>query len=207
MATIYFEGYMGTTPDWTDLDTNTLVFCSSLTDLATAITVAEFQDGTHAGTNDPGTDACGTNHMNNVKYVDSTHFILNGGSSEVLNDTNLTQNECTLRIHFNHGSAVAVTGARLYCYDGTTTTTPGIGVDMAAFQQGESESAWTVINDDTVAGAFTNGSIGGDNTGERLDLADSGSSQDHYWYCAISVSPETVGDKASVDLGVTLTYS
>jgi hypothetical protein len=200
MATITFEGYMGATPDWTDLAANTLVFCSSLTDLATAITVAEWQDGTHAGSDDPGTDQCGANHMNNVKYVDDTHFILNGGSSEVINDTNLTQNECTLRIHFNHGSAVAVTGARLYCYDGTTTTDPGVDMEMYAFEQGQSATSWTEIND-------YSGSIGGDNVGERLDLADSASSQDHYWYVAISVSPESVGDKASVDLGVTLTYS
>ena len=42
---------------------------------------------------------------------------------------------------------------------------------------------------------------------ERLDLADSGSATDHYWYIALSASPESVGAKTSFDFGATLTYS
>ena len=200
MATITFEAYIGAGPGWADIGANTVVFCSSLTDLATAITVAAYQDGTHIGNGTPGTDQCGANHANNVKYVDSTHFILNGGSSEVLNDTNLVANECTLRLHFNHGSAVAVTGARFYCYDGSTVTTRATGLDVQAFEQGVSATAWTTINDDS-------GGTGGDNTDERLDLADSGSATDHYWYVAVSVSPETVGAKSAFSFGLALTYS
>jgi len=200
MATITFEGFMGTTPSWTDLGANTLVFSSSLTDLTAAITVSSYQDGTHAGNGDPGTDQCGTNHMNNVKYVDSTHFILNGGSSEVLNDTNLGNDECTLRLHFNHTSAVAVTGARAYIYKPSVgVTTKADNVTVQAFERGQTDTAWSLIND--------TGTTGGDNTGERLDLADSSSSADHYWYVALSITPATVGGHADVDLGLALTYS
>lgn len=200
MATITFEGFMGAGPAWADLGANTLVFSGSLTDLTAPITVAAWQDGTHAGSGSPGTDQCGANHMNNVKWVDSTHFILNGGSSEVLNDTNLTANECTLRVHFNHTSAVAVSGVRFYIYDGTTVTTEGVGVEVNAFERGVSATTWTLINDDS-------GNIGGDNSGERLLLADSASAQDHYWYIALSISPESVGAKGDVEAGVVLTYS
>ncbi len=200
MATITFEGYMGAGPGWADLGANTLIFSGSLTDLATAINVAAWQDGTHAGNGDPGTDQCGTNHMNNVKWVDSTHFILNGGSSTVLNDTNLPANSCTMRLHFNHTSAVAVSGARLFCFDGAVDANEAVGVEVNGWERGESATTWSLINDDS-------GNIGGDNTGERLDLADSASATDHYWYIALSASPESVGAKTSFDLKMVLTYS
>jgi len=86
---------MGAGPAWADLGANTLVFSSSLTDLATSITVSSYQDGTHAGNGDPGTDQCGANHMNNVKYLTSGTMSVNGGGSESIDDTNLTANECT----------------------------------------------------------------------------------------------------------------
>jgi hypothetical protein len=200
MATITFEGYMGAGPAWADLGANTLVFSGSPTDLTTPITVAAWQDGTHAGSGDPGTDQCGANHMNNVKFISSGSMSVNAGGIEAINDTNLTEAECTLRLHFNHTSSVAVTGARLYVYDGAVAANEGVGVEVYAFERGQSDTAWSLINDDS-------GNIGGDNTGERLELADSASAQDHYWYLALSISPESVGAKASVDLGFTLTYS
>lgn len=203
MATITFEGYMGAGPAWTDLAANTLVFSGSLSDLTAAITVAQYQDGTHAGNGDPGTDQCGANHMNNVKFMGQTtsgSFALNGGATEGLNDTNLAANECTLRLHFNHTSSVAVSGARFYCFDGSVVTNEAVGVDVYAFERGRGANTWFVLNDDS-------GDIGGDNTNERLLLADSASAQDHYWYIALSASPESVGAKASFDFGLTLTYS
>lgn len=200
MATITFEGYMGSGPSWTDLGSNTLVFSSSLTDLTAAITVNEYNDGTHAGSGDPGTDQCGTNHMNNVKFLTTTTMSVNGGASEAINDTNLTQTECTLRLHFNHSSAVAVTNARLYMYKPSVgTTTKADDITCYAFERGVSATQWTLIND--------TGTTGGDNSGERLNLADSASATDHYWYVAISVSPAAVGSHTDVDLGMALTYS
>lgn len=132
---------------------------------------------------------------------------MNGGGTETLNDTNLTSQECTLRIRFTDASSVQTTNARFYAYDGTTTTTEAVGVDVVAFEQGVTATTWTVINDDTVAGALTNGSIGGDNAGERLGLADQTTATDHTYYIAISVSPESVGGKTSFDFGIALTYS
>src|SRR3990167_3126540 len=199
MAVITFEGYMGAGPAWADLAANTLVFSSSLTDLATAITVAAYQDGTHAGNGDPGTDQCGANHMNNVKYLTGGTMSVNGAGSEAIDDTNLTANECSLRLHFNHGVAVAVTLAKFYCFDGVTPTTVATGVTVYGFERGVTATAWTQIND----GA----SVGGNNAGERLDLANSGSAADHYWYLALSASPNSVGAKTAFDFGATLVYS
>jgi hypothetical protein len=199
MATFTWNIYSNT-PAWNTIGANTLVFSGSDTDLSEAVTVAAWQDGTHGGDGDPGSDTCGgANHSNNVKYISSTQFD-SGGGTETLNDTNLTQDECTLRIDFTHGSAVVITNARLYAYDGTTVTTEATGVEVQAFEQGEGDTAWTEINDDS-------DNTGGDNTGERLDLTDSASETEHTWYVALSASPESVGGKTDFDFGVALTYS
>ena len=200
MATITFEGYMGSGPGWADLGANTLVFSGSLTDLTTAITVATFQNGTHVGSGDPGTDQCGANHMNNVKHVASGTMSVNGGGTENIDDAGLAAAECSLRIHFNHTSSVAVSGVRFYAYDGSNVLNEAVGVDIYAFERGVAATSWTLLNDDS-------GNVGGDNAGEYMSLADSGAATDHYCYLAVSISPESVGAKSSVDLGVTLTYS
>lgn len=200
MATFTWYGYMGAGPGWVDLSTNKVVFCSSLTDLDTAITVGEYNDGTHAGDGSPGTDQCGANHMNNVKYIDANNMSVNGGGNEAINDTNLGETECTLRINFSHGASVVLSNIRLYMFNGTTTTTYAPNLDAFAFVRGESDTAWTQINN---GGAGT----GGDNSGERYDIADRSTNTSHDFYVAISVSPETVGAKSTNDIGISLTYS
>ena len=104
MATITFEGYMGAGPGWASLGANTVVFSGSLTDLTATIATTDWNNGTHAGSDDPGTDQCGANHMNNVKYLSSSTMSVNGGASENINDTNLAETECTLRIHLNNAT-------------------------------------------------------------------------------------------------------
>jgi hypothetical protein len=138
--------------------------------------------------------------MNNVMYTSGSSMSVNGAGSEAIIDANLAAIECSLRIHFNHTSSVAVSGVRIYAYDGSVVTNEAVGVDMYVFERGVAASAWTLLNDDS-------GNIGGDNAGEFKSLADSAAAQDHYWYLALSISPESVGAKASVDMGVALTYS
>lgn len=200
MATITFEYYGSTGPAWTDIGANTLVF-SGTGGLATAITVGQFNDETHIGNGDPGTDQCGANHCNNNKYLTGTTIDINGGGSQALNDTNLTANECTLRLHFNHGSSVSATNARFYAFDpGAAVTDEALNCDVYAFEQGIAATTWTQINDDS-------GNTGGDNAGQRLDLANKGPGTDLYWYVAVSLSPEVVGNINAVDFGFALTYS
>lgn len=197
MATFTWEVYANT-PAWFDIAANTVVF-AGLGGLATPITVGSWQDETHLGNGDPGTDQCGTNHVPNVKYVSGTQFD-SGSGTETLNDTNLTATECTLRVRFTDGSSVAISSARFYAFDSTTETVEAIGIEAYAFEQGVGATAWTQIGDDS-------GNIGGDNSGERLDLGDQGAATDHTFFIAISARPETVGAKTAFDFGIALTYS
>lgn len=200
MATFTWFAYIGAGPAFADIAANTVVFSSSLTDLATNITVASFQDGTHLGNGDPGTDQCGANHANNVKYLTSGTMSVNGAGSENITDANLATTECTLRVHFTDAASVATSSARFYSYDGTTTTTEAVGVDAYAFERGVAATAWTQINDDS-------GNIGGDNTSERLAVTNQAAATEHTFYFAVSASPESVGGKTQFDLGLALTYS
>lgn len=204
MAVFTWYGYYGTGGgrSWTDVGANTVCFSGSGTDISEPITVAAWQDGTHIGADDPGADQCtGADHNNNVKFISSTEFSLNGGGSETLNDTNLLATECTLRIDFTDGSSVATSSARFYSYDGATVTTEAVGVEAYAYEQGVAEAGgWTFINDDST-------SFGGDNSGERLDLSDQSTATEHTFYIAVTVSPESVGAKTDFDFGVALTYS
>lgn len=198
MATFNWEVYADT-PAWMDVSTNTIVFSGSNTDLSEPITVGTWNDGSHLGSGDPGTDQCGTNHMPNVKYVSGTQFDKGGGTTS-LNDTNLVATECTLRVKFTDASSVAISNARFYAFDGTTETNEAVGIEAYAFEQGVSATTWTQINDDS-------GAIGGDNSGERLSLSDQSAGTEHYFYIAVSARPESVGAKTQFDLGIALTYS
>jgi len=199
MATFTWEVYSNT-PGWHDVGANTVVFTGSATDITTPVTVGEWNTGTHVGNGDPGTDQCGTNHVPNVKYISATQFD-SGSGTEALNDTNLGQNECTIRCKFADAASVQTSSARFYTFDGSTATAEAIGVHAYAFERGVGASAWTQVNDDS-------GNIGGDNTGERLGLSDHGTpATEHYFYLAVSAQPESVGAKTQFDFGLALTYS
>jgi hypothetical protein len=201
MATFTWEVYAGT-PAWFDVSANTYVFSGSGTDLTEPITVGSWNVGAHLGNGDPGTDQClpaGTSHVPRVTYVGANNFD-NGSGSQALNDTNLTANECSLRILFTDGSSVATSNGRFYCFDGTTVTNPAVDIEAFAFEQGVTATAWTEVND-------YSGSTGGDNSGERLPLTDQSLDTEHTFYIAISARPESVGSKTEFDFGVALTYS
>lgn len=198
MATFTWYYYGGATPSWVSF-TNTIVFASSTTDLTQPITVGSYNDGTHIGNGDPGTDQCGTNHCRNVKYISSTQFD-SGGGTETLNNTNLAATECTLEIVFSDASSVSITNARVYAYNSTTTTTRATGVTMYAFEAQVAASTWKKVNDD-------GGAIGGDNASDHLDLVDQGAATSHTYYVALSISPQSVGGKPDVEVGIALTYS
>ena len=70
MATFTWLFYSNT-PAWHDISSNTVVFSGS-GGISTPITVGNWQDETHLGSGDPGTDQCGTTHGNNVQYITGT---------------------------------------------------------------------------------------------------------------------------------------
>ena len=198
MATFTWEVYADT-PAWMGVSANTYVLSGSATDLTEPITVGNWNIGAHLGNGDPGTDQCGTNHVPVVSYISGTQFD-DGGGTETLNDTNLVQTECSLRIEFTDGSSVATSNGRFYCFDGSTVTDPAVDIECYAFEQGVGESDWILVND-------YSGSTGGDNSGERLGLTDQGGATEHTFYIAVSARPESVGGKTEFDFGVALTYS
>jgi hypothetical protein len=203
MATTTFEFNNNTTgsPSWTDIGANTIVFSGSQTDLTTTISTTAWNEGTHIGTDDPGTDACDTgpnaSHNNNVKFVASGTCQINSGGTENLNDTNLTEGECTFRFHLVNGSAVATQNSFAYTFDGSVTTNEAVAIEAHLFERGVTATAWTQVNDDSA-------NIGGNNSGERLDLGEKSSATDHTWYFAMSARGESAGAKNLFDIGVAL---
>lgn len=199
MAQFDWEVYSDT-PNWKPVSSSTIVFSGSLTNLATPITVGSWNGGTHLGSGDPGTDACGTNHVPNIEYVSDTQFKKDGGATETISNANLAQTDCTLRVKFTDAVAITITNGRFYAFDGSVVTNHAVGIEAYAVEAQVAASSWTEINDDT-------GDIGGDNTGEVLLLSDQGSNTEHYWYIAVSARPQSVGAKTQFDLGIALTYS
>jgi len=198
MAAFNWETYRDT-PGWKDVSTGTFVFSGSASDHTIPVTVGEWQSGTHITDGDPGNDSCGANHSRNVKYVSGTQFD-SGGGTETLNTTNMADTECTLRVKFTDASQVATSSARFYTFDGSVVGNRAVGLHAYAFERISGLSGWTLVNDDT-------GGTGGDNSGQRLSLADQAATTDHYFYVGISSTPESVGAKTSFDLGLALTYS
>jgi hypothetical protein len=161
------------------------------------VEVGAWQDDTHVVSGTPGSDVCTNPHAPNVKYVDSTHFD-GGGGSEVLNDTNLAATECSLRWHFSHGSAISMKSCEVFAYDGSVEANPAPNVEIQIFERGVSASAWTELNDYSAG-------VGG--SGDTFALQDqAGAATDHYYYLAVSWSPETVGSKTGAKLKITGSY-
>lgn len=214
MATLTFESWNGT-PSWNAIS-YTLVFSGSPSNLATFIGAGTFNFGTHLGDSQPGNDQCGTNHMINTMLVDSTHVSINGGTSIALNDANLassgTASNVPLRLHFNDSNGYSVQNGRIYSYDGTLTTNLAPGVDAAIYCVGNGSSQWFTLNSATTTGpnvaamGFTTAGIGGDNSGSQYFLFNQAAAADHYYYLAVSVSPETAGGKGSFALGSYIEY-
>jgi len=194
MATWTFEVYYDTAgvPAWTDTGANNVAFAGS-GGYDDTVEVAAWQDGTHVVDGTPGSDICTNPHAPNVKYVDATHFD-SGGGSEVISDANLAATECTARWHFSHGSAISMQNCEIFAYDGTVEANPAPGVEIQIFERGVAAAAWTELNDASAP-------VGG--SGSAFALADqAGAATDHYFYLALSWSPESVGAKTGAKLKI-----
>lgn len=135
---------------------------------------------------------------------------VNGGATEDIDDTNLADDECTFRLHFNDAAEYSLQNVKLYAYDGDDINNPAVGVDAAVYVKGEAMSGWYTLNSDsdegpTVAGMdFETDDIGG--YGSGLELGDRAAEADHFFYVALSVAPETSGGKSSFAIGCYLEY-
>lgn len=172
---------------WQNFSAGNLVGFYGTTTFGDQISVGQYQDGMHLRTSsDTNTDACASPHLSNIKYLGTSLCSISGGSST--NVTNISQTDC-IRILFTDGSnAISTENAKFYAYDGTTESAPPTSITMKALEQGD--SVWS-----TIAGS-----------GTYLGLADQASAINHYFYIALSASPNTSGDKTAFAFKVELDY-
>lgn len=180
---------------WTGQDTNGTTTVCGATDkfgfygaaFNTAVEVSAYQTTTHVE-NVSNVEQCATYHINNTKYVDSTHVIINGAASAELAANVPTNAQCPLKLTFADAASVATSAATFWAYDGSTASEVPTGV---TFQCGEkSDTTWT--NAEGSAAALT--------------LTNQGAATSHDFYIFMSASPESVGVKTAFALEIQLTY-
>lgn len=152
-----------------------------------AITVSSYQDSTHTE-NSTGTHLCTTVHIHNVKYVDSTHYILDGGASTLLAAGAPTTAQASLLLNFANASSVATSSAKFWAYDGTTDTAVPTNVTVQIAEQ--ANTTWTAASGRAAA----------------CTLAAQSAATSHNFYINISVSPTAVGDLTAFAFKAELTY-
>jgi len=152
------------------------------------VVVGSYQDTTHISDN-TDTHRCTTNHVHNVKYIDSTHMSLDGAASALL--STLTTANSPLKFNFSDPSSVATQSGFFYVYAGSDgTSTSGIATVQAA--QGGTTSTWV-----SAGTGVTSGSLG---------LADQTAATSHDFFIAMSVTPASTGAKTTMTSKITLTY-
>ncbi len=157
-----------------------------------AIVVDAYNTTTHVESSVGADDSSG-NTPNNNKFISQA----GGGAGDSQADWGdgtedidaILDAECSLKINFAHGSAVALTNVLLYAYDGATDATAPTGMDIRVAESGDTN--------------FTEA----EGSGSALALGDSGSSTSHDFFIIISASPTSVGDKTGNMLKMTLTYT
>lgn len=201
MATIAFQRNSGTvsSPTWVDISqSHRIAFTGSATQHNAPLSVGAFNIGTHIVDGLPGNDVCtsGPNngHNNNNQYVSSGQISINGGSAVALNDTNLAEGACTVRIRLTHDQSVQTQNSFFYAFNGSNHSSPAVNVVAYAFERGVGANQWTKINDYP--------SVGGNNSGSRLDIGDKSSGTEHLWYLALSATGQQAGTQSQFAFGI-----
>jgi hypothetical protein len=153
------------------------------------VVVGSYQDSTHVSNSDD-VHQCSANHVHNTKYVDDSHYILDGGSSTAFDVTHPTTSQCGLKFTFTDASSVSTSGGKFYVYDGITETSSMAGVHFQAFQaDGTIVPAWVDAN----------------GSGSALSLANQTAATSHDFYIGTSVSPTSSGAKSG-KIKIVVTY-
>jgi hypothetical protein len=185
MATYTFtlQGTSPTTIDATDL----IQFAGAA--FGNALFVGNYNDTTHVETA-AGANKSSGNTPHNTKFVDATHFILDGGASTLLTTLVPTTAQCPLKINFSHGVAVTITNHIIYAYNGATTTVAPTEVTFKIAEQGD--TSWSTAG----------GSGAAMTVNDHLSANTS-----HDFYFLISASPTAVGLKTAFVIRDELIYS
>lgn len=165
----------------------------------TNVVVGSYQDSTHIS-NNTDTHTCTTNHVHNTKYVDATHYILDGGGSTLIAaGTAPTTAQAGLKFNFSDAASVVTSAAQFYFFNGTVDATGMVGVTPHALECGASGgTGWDIPN----AGG-TPGNVNGN--GNALNLAGQTTSTSHDFFIATSVTPTATGAKTG-QIKIILTY-
>ena len=91
--------------------------CLNGTSFGDNITVSSGDDSTHRS-KIADAHLCISVHIHNIKYVDSTHFILDGGSSTALSSSVPSTANCPFKFNFSDSAFVA-TSSTSECRDRT----------------------------------------------------------------------------------------
>jgi hypothetical protein len=153
------------------------------------ITVGDYQNSIHILNASDG-DHCDnhpTNRLENIHYEGPSFGYHRGTTSSGSLDISTIENTSLLRYHFNHASAVSISGGLYYAYQ-TATGTPPTEI-----------SSWAFEPPDTVWSSASG-------VGNALALTDQGSAEDHDYYIGVSVSPQTVGSKTGWYMRMDITY-
>jgi hypothetical protein len=188
MATFVFT-LQGSTP--TTIDAGDYIQFAGAT-FGSAITVGSYNDSTHVESS-VGANDSSANTPNNVKFISQTGGTAGDSQADWGDGTEdidaITNAEATLKLNFAHGSAVVVTGWKIYAYDGTTPATAPSNIDVRMAEVGE------II--------FTEA----EGSGAPVNLADGSSNTTFDRYVLISCSPATVGLKTAFAFRTELTYT
>lgn len=184
MAT-YTWTLQGTTPTVISA-TDIIQFAGSA--FGTAVFVGNYQDSMHVKTSGGSEKSLG-NSPKNTKYIDATHYSLNGGADTLLSASDPAQADCPLKINFAHPSSVAITDHVIYAYNGLSVLAAPTGVTFKIAEQGD-----TVWSD-------------GGGAGLAMSVADRSAATSHDFYFLVSASPQSIGSKTAFVIRDELIYS
>lgn len=180
----------GTTP--TTIEATDKLKFAGAGGFAAKVAVGQYQDTTHVASSVDADDSAG-NVPNNVKFISQaggtagdSECDIGGGTIDI---DALVAGNANLKVNFSDASAVEVTGAIFYAYDGTTPATAPANVDVRAAEIGDAN--------------FTQA----EGQASALALTDQASATSHDYDIAVSASPETVGLKSAFSFRMELTYS
>lgn len=197
------EAYYGTAGSgaWTALSTNHLGFFNTLGGAGSAITLdsiptASYQNGTHVINSGHTTDVCTNPHVPNIKWLTSSTWSLNGGGSVAISE--IADTATQFRWHFNDASSRVIQNVNIHVYNNSSNAVRATGVDAQGWVKGNTMTNWQEVNNDSGTTGGTGSGIVGAGLGRTT-------ATDQYWYCALSMSPESAGAKVAA-AGISLEY-
>jgi hypothetical protein len=173
-----------------------------------SVAVGEYQQTTWISN---GAGTVQGSQCNNIKYLDAASGIVNSATSGIPL-THIPNQDSTLRINFNHGSAVKLQNTVIRAYDRTSINNNPSGVTVQISESihpnpvqgagGSGDTSWTSIYGSGVTLSLTDSpGLSGlsPNGAETTDT-------NHDFYVNLSLSPDSIGSKSQVALYASLEY-